>query len=67
VVLRVEGDHLEVPGVGRWPLGEVELAVVQAGPPVVLSLAVPGSRQLLGAPSDRTTAALLDRLARPRA
>ena len=67
VVLRIEGDHLDVAGVGRWPLHEVTAAVVQAGPPVVVSLAVPGTRQLLGAPRDRTTAALLARLARPTA
>jgi len=65
VVLRLEADHLEVPGVGRWPLAEVEVAVVTSGPPVVVSLAVPGTRQLLGAPHDEATAALLARLARP--
>lgn len=66
VVLRLDDGHLEVTGVGRWPLAEVEVAVVQAGPPVVVSLAVPGTRQLLGAPSDEITAALLDGLARRR-
>lgn len=63
VELRIEGDHLEVPGVGRWTLAEVQAAVVQTGPPVVLSLVVPGTRQLLGAPGDGTTATLLERLA----
>ncbi|MFP5256206.1 MAG: hypothetical protein ACLGI8_10195 [Acidimicrobiia bacterium] len=62
VELRLEAGHLEVPGVGRWPTGEVEAAVVQAGPPVVVSLAVPGTRQLLAAPGDAATAELLRRL-----
>ena len=62
VVLRVEGDHLEIAGVGRWPLADVAAEVVQTGPPVVLSLAVPGARQLLAAPGDATTATLVERL-----
>ncbi len=62
LVLRLVHDHLEVDGVGRWPIGEVTAELVQAGPPTVLSLTVPGSRQLLAAPADAATASLLDRL-----
>jgi hypothetical protein len=64
VLLRIDGEHLEVGGLGRWPLTEVSAEVVQTGPPVVFSLAVPGARQLLAAPSDASTASLLDGLAR---
>lgn len=51
VELVVTEEGLEVPGVGRWPLGEVSAEPVAPGPPVTFVVRVPGSAQLLAAPA----------------
>jgi hypothetical protein len=45
--------------VGSWPLADVSVVRVAAGPPVSFVLEVPGAAHLLAAPADATTEALL--------
>jgi hypothetical protein len=63
VDLAVEGDHLVVVDVGRWPVASVSLRLVSEGPPVafVLDLGDDGS-VLLNAAAGPDTAALLEAL-----
>jgi hypothetical protein len=62
----VEGDRLRVTGpdgaVGTWPLADVRAHRVSDGPPVHLVIEVPGAAQLLAAPADAATEALLSSL-----
>ena len=44
---------------GAWPVGDVSVSLVAAGPPVSFVLEVPGSTHLLAAASDAATESLL--------
>jgi hypothetical protein len=62
VTLEVDDGELRVEGVGGWPLAEVAVQVLQAGPPVTFVLRVPGSAHLLataaGADADAALATI---------
>lgn len=68
VTLAVEHDALQVTAagerVGTWPLSEVAVVRVAAGPPVSFVLEVPGGAHLLAAPAAPATEALLRALLR---
>jgi len=64
VVLTLADDALLVTTadgapVGTWPIAAVEARLVAQGPPVSFVVQVPGASQLLAAPADERTTALL--------
>jgi len=64
VTLELVGEHLVVTGgggavVGSWPMADVSLRPVGAGPPVSFVVEVPGAAHLLAAAATPATRALL--------
>jgi hypothetical protein len=67
VTLWLTADTLRVTGpagvVGAWPIADVTVRRVAAGPPVSFVVEVPGGAHLLAAAADATTGSLLAELA----
>lgn len=59
VTLELTDDELVVEGVGAWRVDEVTVHVVGQGPPVTFVVHLPDADQLLAAPADAATTALL--------
>ncbi len=62
VTLEAADGDLVVAGVGAWPIADVTVRIVAAGPPVSFVLEVRGDAHLLAAAADAATRALLAEL-----
>jgi hypothetical protein len=62
VTLEVVAGELVAHGVGAWPVADVTVQVVAAGPPVTFIVQLPDGSHLLAAPSGDATTELLEAL-----